>query len=168
MCPKGDDPYTTDQNDREISVDITTTASNPSAANSSIVLNGTIGIKLYGKTAFISLSSPSNSDCIAALENSPVIGTVLCTQTVLSSEKQRLTITFTSWPTLLDSADNNVYDNNGNPAITDFYCDSSLASTVLSTDHSIVLPGVVQCNFNDIVSTNIKGLLLFLLCNYCY
>ena len=150
MCPKADDPLTTDQNDRAITVSVGLT-------DHSVTLAGQLGITLYGETSYLSLSSPSDSDCKTALENSPQIGTVDCTYTVVSQYQHTIEVVFTSWPEY--TPDNNVFANEGNPALTDFYCDGALGE--MPSDRTDLLP--VSCEFTDIQSTNIKGMCTVLL-----
>lgn len=137
MCPKADDPFTVDQNDRAILLVV--------KSNNSVPLQGLLGIKLYGSTSYISLSVPSNSHCQAQLESSDQIGTALCNHTVVSDFEHSINVTFTSWPSY--TPDNNIYVNDGNPLITDFFCDASLA---VNTEGTL-------CFFSDLQKDDIKG-----------
>lgn len=137
MCPKGDDPWTLNQNNRQIQLIVFSN-------NSDIGLVGSVGITLYGVTTFIPVNT-SSVQCKQALENSTQIGTVDCYYNMISSYELEMIITFTSWP--LYTPDNNIFVNNGNPLITDFYCDASL----LANSHGI------HCTFQDIQNENIKG-----------
>jgi len=145
MCPKGDDPWTTEQNNRAIGLIVKST-------NTSVPLDGFIGIKLYGSTSYIPLSSPSNTKCQESLQNSTQIGTVECNYTVISSFEHIIGIIFTSWPTY-NLPDNNIFTNNGNPDITDFFCDISLINTIHANKHNSTL----ICHFYNIQTHNIKG-----------
>lgn len=145
MCPKGDDPWTTEQNNRAIGLIIT-------SSNTSVPLDGFIGIKLYGSTSFIPLTSPSNTKCKESLQNSSQIGTVECNYTVVSSLKHIIDITFTSWP-MYNLPDNNIFVNNGNPDLTEFYCDISLINSLNIKHHN----STITCHFYNIQSHNIKG-----------
>ena len=146
MCPKGDDPWTTEQNNREIGLVITST-------NNSNPLDGLLGIKLYGVTTFISLTEASDTSCQEGLQNSSQIGTVECNYTVVSAFEHHITVVFTSWP-IYNIPDNNIFISSGNPDITDFYCDVSQASVPESQHNSTFI-----CNFYDIQTANIKGML---------
>ena len=137
MCPKADDPITVDQNDRAIGIIV-------QSHSHSLPLEGSVGITLYGETSFISLSYPSNEDCQYALQNSTQIGTVVCNYTVITPYRRVINVTFTSWPLI---SDNNVFSNDGDPSITDFYCDISQ-----SADSRL------NCSFYDIVNTDLKGI----------
>jgi len=146
MCPKGDDPWTTEQNDRSIGLVVT-------SLNSSIALSGLLGIKLFGETAFVSMSNATDGDCQRRLENSSQIEGVECAYAVESPQEHRLNLTFTAWPTF-GIPDNNVYANDGNPGITDFFCDISLADLDLPDS---VRNATIKCSFFDIQAHDIKG-----------
>ena len=100
---------------------------------------------MYGSTSYISLSNPSDTNCKEGMQNSSQIGEVECNYTVISPFEHIVDITFTSWPAFIP--DNNIYANNGNPAITDFYCDISGTRNA----------SAVMCFFTDITSDNLKG-----------
>jgi hypothetical protein len=140
ICPKSDDPWTTDQMNREIKLKILSQSGEP--------LAGQIGIKLYGYISYIYMSDPlpTNQLCKASLELSPQIGTVVCNYTIASPFVHELNISFVSWP--LFTPDNNIYVNNGNPSVVDFFCDTSLS----------VDPENTLCYFEDLVVNNIKGM----------
>ena len=149
LCPKGDDPITIGQNFRKITFSFTSTLNNG--------LSGTIGIEFYGYTSFISLNTPSSANCINALQASPQIGRVSCTYSLIATNVQQIVVTFLEWPSL--TLDNNLFENNGDPTVLDFYCDTS--KTNLG----------VQCNFTDTQSTNLIGILyilLFVICSYVW
>jgi hypothetical protein len=148
MCPKGDDPWTTDQNDRAIGLVV-------SSLDADVALDGLLGIKLYGETTYVSLdSSTTDEDCALQLQNSSQIEAVACNYTRVSALQVRLALTFTAWPSY-GLPDNNVYVNSGNPAVTEFYCDVSQLVGLPSD------PGAhnstVQCSFYDIQTRDIKG-----------
>lgn len=142
MCPKGDDPLTTSQNNRQIAIVVNNT--------DNVALSGTLGIEFMGTKAYLSLDNPTNSTCKAALEASAQIGAVECGYTVVTSQRQRMHVTFLDWPAV--SSDNNLFANNGNPSVSDFYCDVSQASEG------------VECFFIDLVNSNIKGKLASVFC----
>jgi hypothetical protein len=132
MCPKGDDPLTLNQNNRQVLLTVTASA-----------FAGSLGIEFKGETSFISLTNPSDSNCVAGLKTSGKIGIVGCEYTVVSGTEITFKITFYSWPTY--SKENNLHSHNGNPLITDFYCDNTLSTNPVS------------CLFSDVQNTNIKG-----------
>ena len=136
MCPKGDDPWTNEQNDRTIKLHVISNISN-------VPLSGVLGIQLYGVTSYISLSQPTDVNCVEGLQNSTQIGTVACNYTVITGSEQTVVIQFLTWPEY--TPDNNIFINNGNPSIDEFYCDVSQSSA-----------GVL-CYFTDVINYNIKG-----------
>ena len=137
VCPKGDDPWTVGQNNREINLRI-------NSPNNS-TLSGQLGIEFYGITSYISLTNTSNSSCEENLQLSSQIGTVSCNYTIISPWEYLLGMAFLTWPTYVP--DNNIFINNGNPLIDDFYCDVSLTNT----------GNLTECHFSDVVNENIKG-----------
>ena len=138
MCPKGDDPWTTDQNDRTIMLQVVSNATG-------VALGGVLGIELYGQTSFIPLSHPTPARCAQGMQNSSQIGTVSCNYTAITSLEQTVVIQFLTWPEY--TPDNNIFINDGNPSIDDFFCDVSQASR-----------GVL-CYFTDVINYNVKGML---------
>lgn len=137
MCPKGDDPVTINQNYRQIRI---------SVDNSDLNYTGQIGIKFFGEISYLSLVNSTNTSCKDSLEASYQIGQVLCHHVVTESTTatQTFDVTFLSWP--IYSVDNNLFeDNNGNPSLTDFYCDVSLAAASTS------------CTLSDIETADIRG-----------
>lgn len=135
MCPKGDDPMTMDQSYRQIQMTVTRSTGG--------ALHGTIGMIFQGKISYISLTNPSDTDCMTGLTNSRSYGLVGCTYTNSSSHKYVFNIIFYSWPSY--PTENNLYFHDGNPPIASFSCDTLL------TDSGVV------CSFSDVVSTNIQG-----------
>lgn len=107
-------------------------------------LYGTIGMIFQGKISYISLSNPSDTDCMEGLTNSRSYGLVGCTYTNSSAHSYDFSIIFYSWPSY--PTENNLYFHDGNPPITSFSCDTLL------TDAG------VTCSFEDVVSTNIQGM----------
>ena len=143
MCPRSDDPWTREQNDREINLLVTTNTTGVGANTTGVALGGILAIKLYGSIAYLNLTNPSDTQCQEGLQNSSQIGTVECDYNIVSEYEHNISIRFTSWPSY--TPDNNVYINNGNPDLVDFFCDVS------QTDPS------VECFFSDLVSDDIKG-----------
>eukprot|EP00603_Paraphysomonas_imperforata_P008316 CAMPEP_0114435894 /NCGR_PEP_ID=MMETSP0103-20121206/13114_1 /TAXON_ID=37642 ORGANISM="Paraphysomonas imperforata, Strain PA2" /NCGR_SAMPLE_ID=MMETSP0103 /ASSEMBLY_ACC=CAM_ASM_000201 /LENGTH=1204 /DNA_ID=CAMNT_0001606031 /DNA_START=167 /DNA_END=3781 /DNA_ORIENTATION=+ len=133
MCPKGDDPYTTGQNLRTISVGV--------ARGLGRSFFGEIGIGFHGEIVYISLDSPSNHHCTASLRASPQFQDVVCDYTFVDT-RMVFQITFNKWP--LAPKQNNLYTHDGNPPITDFYCDISRADATTT------------CTFDDIQATNVQ------------
>lgn len=148
MCPKGDDPWTLNQYNRRIGLIIT-------SLNNNITLYGHIGIKLYGITSYISING-TNEECKFNLENSTQIESVECILTRMSPMQINIDITFLKWPSI-GIPENNIYVNNGNPLITDFYCDVSK----IILPNNVIRNSTIVCNFYDIYAKDIKG-------NYLY
>jgi hypothetical protein len=136
MCPKGDDPITINQESRSFSVDVIGLAS----------LNGYVAIQFQTVKILLDLASPSPGQCESAFEASGKFRDVSCTFTSLSLSHYRFTVVVLEWP--LVPAENNLYAHNGNPPLSDFMCDVSLATTA------------VRCNFTDVIASNIKGKVL--------
>lgn len=134
MCPKGDDPLTVNQNYREILLTV---------QSSSASLSGSLGVEFLGQRSILSLSNPSGPNCIKGLEQSDFITSVNCTFMMASSNRYLYNITFIKFPTF--TKENNFHTNDGNPLVTDFYCDGSLASSG------------VTCVFTDVVNTGLRG-----------
>lgn len=134
MCPRGDDPVTIHQNYREIGLNVTRLSKED--------LTGDIGIVFFGEISYISLTDPSNTSCAVSLSISPQIGKVLCSYSVVNSYTHHIAIQFLEWPTY----SNEINLNNGNPLITDFFCDASQASDD------------VECYFSDIQNIDIQGI----------
>ena len=139
MCPKADDPITVNQYDRAIGISI-------QSHNHSMPLEGSVGITLYGETSYISLTYASNENCQYAMQNSSRIGTVICNYTVNTASHQEITISFTSWPPFADD----IYPNDGNPAIGDFICNPSTKY-------------VSSCMLYDVQFRQIKGMSNFII-----
>jgi hypothetical protein len=135
MCPKGDDPLTFNQNYRKIKwvVELYT-----------YPVLGKVGLTFNRKTVFVDVHADS-AKCTSQLSFQGAFGQVDCVYEYMTLEKFAFTITFYSWPTY--PKDNNLYANEGNPAITEFFCDMSQISPYSGP----------QCTFSDIMSTNIRG-----------
>ncbi len=137
MCPKGDDPLTLNQNNRQLSLTVRT--------NSPYELIGKLGITFMGETVFISLTYPTATECTNSLAFHGKFGNLICTYEIVNPFWFTFTLTFYSWPTY--PRENNLYAHDGNPSRYDFYCDSSFAGPL------------TFCEFNDIQATNIRGTL---------
>ena len=139
MCPKGDDPLTTNQNYASILLKVETK-----------VVTGKVGIEYQGEVIYMSLTHPG--DCASTLSNHGHFGIVGCTfaQSIMEYSSYiatvlEFTLTFYSWPTF--PKENNLYSSNGNPSTYDFFCD------ITYTDE------FVTCTFTDVVSSNIRGII---------
>lgn len=135
MCPRGDDPLTVGQNDRSISLTV--------QSNNSYALGGELGIQLYGSVSYISLNR-SADECAEAMAVSPQIDKVQCNITVVNSQLVNINITFLSWPSIFPNG--NLFYNDGNPSLSDFFCDTSR-----------VTHKNADCIFSNLVADNIKG-----------
>ena len=133
MCPKGDDPLTQGQSDKQVKLVVT----------GDVALSGYIGVVFYGKVSYLPLTNPSNTSCVAGLQSSRVFGTVQCVVTVTSPSTIEFWFTISAWP--IFPAQNNVYVHYGDPPITAFSCDTSQSSALNS------------CNFTDVSSGVLKG-----------
>jgi hypothetical protein len=133
MCPKGDDPVTDNQFYRKITLMVTTDSH----------FQRKLGITFQGSTTFISLNSPSSSDCKTQLELNPKFSEINCDYEYIDSKTFALNITFIKFPT--QPYENNLYTHNGNPLITDFLCDISHTKDD------------VECHFSNVYDDNIKG-----------
>lgn len=134
MCPRGDDPLTINQNYKKINLNL---------AISSGSFAGAIGFQFMGVTTFVDLDTPSDLQCKQALESSVHIGTVRCIVTATDATNYDLEITFYTWPTL--SRANNLFNHDGNPPATDFFCDTSQ-----------VTGSSITCMFSDIERNNVR------------
>ena len=132
MCPKGDDPMTLNQNYRQILLTVSTSYS---------TMAGTLGVVFAGQRSELSLSNPSSSNCVIGMQMSTMIGSVGCVYTPATAQIYRFAISFYSFPTF--PKENNFHTNDGNPSISQFYCDISQTNSD------------VTCIFSDITATNI-------------
>eukprot|EP01041_Mallomonas_annulata_P011812 gene11812-24748_t len=130
MCPKGDDPLTVNQEYREISLEVTGT------------MSGSIGFEFHGETTMIALAGASSQECTAALKTARRFNNIGCEFVYISHNDYIFKITFYSWPTI--PAENNIHTHEGNPSISEFFCDRSSASAD------------IICSFKDIISNNIR------------
>ena len=135
MCSKGDDPLTLNQKYFEFSMQVTSTA---------LALSGYVGLEFMGVTSFLAVgASASNSSCSTSLQASGRFQNVRCSYSMLSSYVDKFTIRVLAWPQ--QPGLNNLYSHNGNPSITDFFCDISQTNSDS------------QCLFTAIVNTNLVG-----------
>lgn len=126
---------TTGQNQKKIKLTITSSYLTG--------FSGLLGIEFLSYTSYIDIKTPTNDDCQNNLGSSPKFGRINCQYTMIATNSIVVFITFLDWPAHI--TDNNLYVNNGQPSITDFYCDISKANSG------------VQCIFSDVVNDNIKG-----------
>jgi hypothetical protein len=134
MCPKGDDPMTDNQNYRQILLTVQDYAP----------FSGVLGVSFQGETTFISLASPTSSDCETSFEASEKFDDITCVYSANDDgDELYFDITFVSWPRLPE--ENNLYSHSGNPSTSDFTCD------ITRTDPNTV------CIFSDVVTTQLRG-----------
>lgn len=134
MCPKGDDPLTINQNYKKINMNLNIASGS---------FGGNIGFTFMGVTTYIDFDSPLDTQCKIALEANIHIGTVICDITATDSTNYDVVITFHTWPT--QSRMNNLFNHDGNPALTDFYCETSQWTGAS-----------VTCAFTDVQGANIR------------
>lgn len=134
MCPKGDDPLTINQNQREIFLTVETYSGRD--------LSGQLGLQFQGTRVYLSLTNPTSGKCSSDLSYQGKFGLVNCIVRIVNTERFYFTLTFINWP--IYPLDNNLFDNNGNPSATAFSCDRTRASFG------------AQCIFTDVISENIQ------------
>jgi hypothetical protein len=133
MCPKGDDPLTINQNYRRIRLRLSTRFGK--------IHSGDLGLQFQGTKVYIALVGSSSSRCTAELSYRGKFGQVICSYTRTTNKLFFYDLTFVNWP--VTPKDNNLYNNDGNPSIYDFYCDTSLTN-------------YAKCDFYDLESENIR------------
>lgn len=140
MCPKGDDPEIVNTGVRQISI---TTANSASAA-----MSGTFKLWFQGfETTFnADGSAESSSTCKTFIEALGNVKTATCTQSSLDSTTKGAvyTVSFNAWPTL--PMQNNVFDHNGNPPLSDFVC---------STAGAAASSGTISCALADVNTASV-------------
>lgn len=136
MCPKGDDPLTVNQNSRSIQLALAVRSDFPEY----------IYIEFQGTKVKLSLQQISASVCTDALSYKGKFGLVLCSPFYQTSTRYFYQLTFANWPVY--PVDNNLYVNDGNPAITEFRC-------MLPKDTEYGAD--TTCVFTDVEATNIQG-----------
>ena len=140
MCPKGDDPITTDQNYYQFQLE----------AQSTSTTTGYVGIVFSGVTSFIPVSTSSTSSlCVDGLMASGIFAAVGCVYTKVSTTYHRFDITIYQWP--VTPKENNLFNHEGSPSISSFRCDTS--RTTLSS-----------CTFSAKTTTNVRVKSLFWFC----
>eukprot|EP00903_Cladosiphon_okamuranus_P017553 g16167.t1 len=139
LCPKGDDPLTTDQADRALILR-TWTEDGP--------LSGELSLTFNGETTFFDADARRTGDqeCASALQALPNIDRVACTRVdVGESGGADYLISLLSFPTI--PWENNHYGHFGNPALDAFSCN---ISSVGGFDSS------PSCELIDVVTENVK------------
>jgi hypothetical protein len=133
MCPKGDDPLTINQNFRSILFEVF--APKP--------FTGKIGLEFQGTKIFLPYQGISSDYCSELLSYNGKFGLVGCKFVLHYGYHLAFHLTFYNWP--IYPKDNNLFSNNGNPSIYDFYCDVTYSTR--ST----------YCTFTDVVNTDVIG-----------
>ena len=136
MCPKGDDPLTTNQEYRSLRMHVKTSGSSD--------LSGQLGFRFHGKTIFFPLeyfySNVTCNDKFAFLGKFAHVG---CSQVTVNSQHFFYDMVFYSWP--IYPKDNNLYSHDGNPSLSEFFCDTTYSS------HG------TYCDFEDVAAINVRG-----------
>lgn len=136
MCPKNDDPLTLNQNYRRIRMSVT--------GDGDYGLNNDVGLQYNGMIVYLSVSaSQTSTECTKSLSHKGPFGEVKCEYEEINPLQRDFYLTFLSWP--LHPRENNLFENDGNPAITEFRCDTSVA------------PFGTRCEFTDETKDYIKG-----------
>eukprot|EP00937_MAST-01D_sp_MAST-1D-sp2_P003849 g3849.t1 len=134
MCPKGDDPLTTGQVNRAIT--ITTSVASGS-------LTGTVKVTFNGLSTSFN-ADPSVTDaaaCKAAFEALDNVKTVTCTKGSTANGGAPYTVSFTEWP--VTPSENNLHSHDGNPPLQAFTCD---ISSMTGTTPACVVTDAVNAN----------------------
>lgn len=134
MCPKADDPITTNQNKYSFQL----------LLSSSTTISGNLYVYFQDEKITLPITNTfSNSICEQAFESSLKFDDVTCVYKYISNTVRNITITVNSWP--LYPQQNNLYTHNGIPDITDFTCDITLMSST------------VNCAFSQVTTLNVQG-----------
>ena len=120
MCPMGDDPETTGQNDYIITITVSASAA----------ISGQLTLFFQGHhTTFQAHgASESSSSCVIFIEELDNIEVATCTQGSVTSNTGATTyvVTIKNWPMFPKL--NNHFQHNGNPSQAEWICDVSKAS----------------------------------------
>lgn len=127
LCPKGDDPETTGQAYRTITI---TTANSGAAAMSGtfqVFFNG------YSMTFNADGGQESGASCVAFVKQLNNVKTATCTQSTPDTTTKGCvyTIAFTDWGE--DPMQNNLFHHDGDPPLSSFQCSTRLATTSSGT-----------------------------------
>ena len=138
MCPKADDPVTINQNERSVMVSVQSDGTDTA---------GKVLVSFLGHTAEFSLTTAvSNTYCEQQWELLDNINDVTCLVTDGPGHTM-FNVTFHSFPSF--PSENNFFSHTGNPAVTDFTCDTSQITVTGGT-------GAKTCRVKDITNTDIK------------
>ncbi|GMH52097.1 hypothetical protein TrRE_jg12444, partial [Triparma retinervis] len=118
ICPKGDDPMTSGQNYREITLETGATSG---------LLGGYFKFNFQGETVRFSANSSNwtSTQCDSDIESLPNVASVTCVRAAANPARlsANYTIKFIAWPAI--PHENNIYSHSGNPNLMDFSCDVS-------------------------------------------
>ena len=153
-CPKGDDPVSVNQSNRQIVFRLATDA---------VDISGLLHITFLGHKIEMDLNNTyvdTDSYCQAQFEEADNIETVSCVASsgfdsdnawMTSGAFLEYNVTFESWPSF--PMENNFFSHNGNPDLSDFTCDIS----------EVTLSGGAkrECTLSDAVNTEVTGKIIF-------
>jgi hypothetical protein len=142
LCPKGDDPETTSQAYRSITI---TTANSASTA-----ISGTFQVFFLGYSFTFNAdgSAESSASCVNFMKQLNNVNTVTCTQSSLDSTTKGCvyTIAFTDWGH--DPMQNNLFTHDGDPPLAAFSCRTALATAS---------SGTISCLIADVAGGGAGG-----------
>jgi len=141
MCPKGDDPFTLFTDYRTIILNTTV---------SSGYLNGTLKFTFNDESFFFPAAAGlwTEDQCRLALQGLSNVEEARCTRGVVTSQNTTTyTMEFISFP--ISPQENNIYTHDGNPALSSFSCDTSLANTAAASG--------IKCIITDVVRNSLPG-----------
>ena len=136
MCPKGNDPFKSYTDYRTIQI--------VTEVLYGTIQSGTFKFTFNGEYFFFSVNANSwnATACQESFENLNNIKKELCVQTGLTSTyTATYAVSFVQFP--FYPHENNIYSNNGNPAISDFSCDTTF---VVATSGA-----AISCTITDLV-----------------
>ena len=138
MCPKGDDPVTVAQNNRQIEVSIT------NWGNSATSLSGVARFTFELYTMELDMGNLNDASCTNAWNSLPNVKEASCNVTTYNTDMTRkMNVTFLDWPTF--PKENNIYSHTGNPPLDHFWCDVSGMNNYAD----------LHCNITDVISDNV-------------
>lgn len=149
-CPKGDDPVSIGQSNRQIVFRLATDAAE---------ISGLLYINFLGHTINIDLNSTyvdADSYCETQFEEAENIESVSCAASSgFDSDNSWTTngafleynVTFNSWPSF--PVENNFFSHNGNPLLSDFTCDISEVTLSGGSNR--------ECALVDVVNSGVTG-----------
>jgi hypothetical protein len=140
MCPKGDDPFTEDQDYRTITI---------ATSALSGTLEGQFQLSFYGQSFYFDANANNfdESSCETSFNGLANVKEVSCSRTSPTGDQGAIyTVQFVSFP--LQPYENNIYSHEGNPQLINFECDTSLVTS--GTDPSCLLEDVAP-------TTEVKG-----------